>query len=102
QIIAGYLPKPETVRPGSRVLVAADLAQLRVGMHVLMYAGSTVAARAVVEDLTSGSVAARVTQTHAPTVQLDANARVQFVEPEHPILSTLSTLKTADISFKLL
>jgi hypothetical protein len=102
QIIAGYLPKPETVRPGSRVLLTADLAKLRVGMHVLMYAGSSVAARAVVEDLTSGSVAARVTQTHAPTVQLEANARVQFVEPEHPILSTVSTLQAADISFKLL
>jgi hypothetical protein len=102
QIIAGYLPKPETVRPGSRVLLAADLARLRVGMHVLMYAGSAVAARAIVEDLTSGSVAARVTQTQAPTVQLEANARVQFVAPEHPVLSTVSTLKAANISFKLL
>lgn len=78
-IIAGRVPRPTVVKVGGRVDLAADLARVRVGMHVLMYTGTQVVARGVVEDLAAGTATARVLQ--ATTTALDEGARAQFGEP---------------------
>ncbi len=82
QIITGHLPQPTNVEPGKRVEVAIDPERVRVGMHVLMYAGSEVVARAVVEDLSADKAAARIVQTTRANVQLEKDARVRFTEPD--------------------
>jgi hypothetical protein len=79
RIVAGHVARPTVVKVGGRVDLAVDLATVRVGMHVLMYAGTTVAARGVVEDLAAGTATARV--LHATTAALDQGARVQLGEP---------------------
>lgn len=85
QIIAGQVPQPTVVRPGSRIdlgILTAHLPKVRVGMQVLMYTGNQVVARGVVEDLAAGQAATRVTQTSGASVNLDQNAVVQFAETE--------------------
>jgi hypothetical protein len=67
------------VKVGGRVDLAVDLTKVRVGMHVLMYTGSQVVARGVVEDLATGAATARV--LHATTAALEQGARAQFGEP---------------------
>lgn len=81
RIIAGRLPRPlPAVRPGVRIpLVALDVAApLRVGMQALVYRASEVVARAVVEDIGSGEVSARVVYTAAAQVDLATDMRVHF------------------------
>jgi hypothetical protein len=79
RIIAGHVPRPTVVTVGGRVDLAADLATVRVGMHVLMYTGSQVVARGVVEDLAAGTATARVLQS--TTAALEQGARAQIGEP---------------------
>ncbi len=87
QIIAGHLPKQTTVTPGIRLdLAAVNLTQVNVGMHVLLFDQQKVVARAVVEDLGSGQVSAKVTAVEAldergqvaKSVTLPPGARVQY------------------------
>jgi hypothetical protein len=79
RIIAGRLPRPITVRPGVRLPVTAfDASKLRVGMEALVYRGSSVVARAIVEDIGASEIATRVIHTTQPQVDLDVNVRVQF------------------------
>lgn len=87
QIITGRVARPTTVSAGSRVEVAVDLSKVRVGMNVLLYNGPRVVAHGVVEDLGSGTAAARVLQVTAasaagtaaqPSVQLAQDAQVHF------------------------
>ena len=87
QIIAGHLPKQTTVTPGIRLdLAAVNLMQVNVGMHVLLFDQQKVVARAVVEDLGSGQVSAKVTAVEAldergqvaKSVTLPPGARVQY------------------------
>jgi hypothetical protein len=49
-------------------------------MHALVYRGSAIVARAVVEDLGQTEAAARVTFTAQASVELDDTVRVQFSE----------------------
>jgi hypothetical protein len=80
RIIAGRLPRPAVVRPGVRLpLTAFDPAKLRVGMQALVYRGSQVAVRAVIEDIGS-EISARVIHTETAEVSLSTDARVQFAE----------------------
>jgi hypothetical protein len=79
RIVAGHVPRPTVVKVGGRVDLAVDLTKVRVGMHVLMYTGSQVVARGVVEDLATGAATARV--LHATTAALEQGARAQFGEP---------------------
>jgi hypothetical protein len=82
RILAGRLPRPTVARPGARIpLTAFDPGRLRVGMHALIYSGSQVLVRAVVEDIGS-EVSARVVQTAAAEISLGLEARVQFAEAE--------------------
>ncbi len=79
RIVAGRLPRPITVRPGVRLpLTTFEPGRLRVGMEALVYRGSTVVARAVVEDVGASEIATRVVHTIEPQLDLDVNARVQF------------------------
>jgi len=79
RIIAGRLPRPVTVRPGVRLpLTTFDPARLRVGMEAVVYRGSTVVARALVEDIGAAEVSTRVVHTSQAQVDLDINVRVQF------------------------
>jgi hypothetical protein len=90
-IVAGHVHQAVVVQPGARVELAADVTKVRVGMQVLLYAesagGPEVVARGVVEDLGDGKAAARVVQAARPTVNLSVNARVQFLERDHPDLT---------------
>jgi hypothetical protein len=49
-------------------------------MHALVYRAESVVARAVVEDIGGGEVAARVLHTEQTSVELDTTMRVQFAE----------------------
>lgn len=81
RIITGRLPRPVIARPGLRIpLVALDPARLRIGMQALISRDGTIVARAVVEDLGSGEVSARVLHTVAAEEALDDHAQVQFAE----------------------
>ena len=81
RILEGHLPRPVTVRPGVRIpLLAANPARLRVGMQALMYRGSSVVARAVVEDFAREEASARVTFAAEADMELDVDVRVHFTE----------------------
>jgi hypothetical protein len=79
RIVAGHVQRPTVVKVGGLVDLVADLTRVRVGMHVLMYTGTAVVARGVVEDLATGTATARVLQ--ATTSALDIGTRAQFGEP---------------------
>jgi hypothetical protein len=99
QIIAGHVHQSAAVQLGGRVQLAVDLAKVRVGMQVIMYSdaptGREIVARGVVEDLGDGKAAARVIQATHPTVNLSANAPVQFVEADHPDLTPVADVAAA-------
>lgn len=84
RIVAGRLPRPVTaVRPGIRIpLVALEPAKARVGMQAVIYRAQQVVARAVVEDVGSEEVSARVLYTHAAQIDLDMDVRVHFDQAE--------------------
>jgi hypothetical protein len=79
RIVAGRVRFAATVLVGSVLNVAANTAAVRVGAQALIYAGSEVVAEAVVEDLAAGQAVTRITRAKAASVQVDANAAVQFV-----------------------
>ncbi|HWS99311.1 MAG TPA: hypothetical protein VN256_03490 [Pyrinomonadaceae bacterium] len=84
EIIAARLAQPTEAREGGRVHLTVDPAKVRVGMQVLMYNANQVVARGVVEDLSSGQVAAKVTQVNglAKTVSLTESSQFQIAEAD--------------------
>src|SRR2546423_3758442 len=82
EIIAGKLAQPVKVKEGERFHLTVDLAKVRVGMHVLMYNANEVVARGVIEDLSSGRVATKVTQVNSleKSVSLTTNSQFQIAE----------------------
>ena len=82
QIIAAHIPQKTEVSEGGLVRLTIDPNRVRVGMHVLMYRAGQIAARGIVEDLTSGQAAARVIQVHSTskTTSLDVDDQVQIAE----------------------
>ncbi|MEJ8850978.1 hypothetical protein [Variovorax rhizosphaerae] len=85
RIVAGRMPRPVVgVRPGVRIpLVALDAGdKLRVGMQAMLYRGSSLVARAAIEDVGSGEVSARVLSTVGAQVDLGLDVRVQFAAGE--------------------
>jgi hypothetical protein len=94
EIVAGDVQQTATVSEGEQVELAADLEKVRVGMHVLMYAKPEkdddppkVIARAVVQDIGAGKVAAVIVQTSQPTVSIPAAAKAHFVSEDHPAVA---------------
>jgi hypothetical protein len=80
QLIAGHLPAPVTVRPGSRVNVTVDLTRVRVGMAVSMVSAGATLVRGRVADISGGQVTAEVHTVVGTSVQLDTGTRVQIGE----------------------
>jgi hypothetical protein len=80
QLIAGYLPAPITVRPGSFVHVVADLTRVRIGMAVSIASAGATLVRGKVADISGGQVTAEVHIVVGNSVQLDGGARVQIGE----------------------
>lgn len=81
-IIAGSVIRPTPIQVDTRVDLATDLTRVTIGMHVLMYSGSQVVARGVVENLASGQATARVLTTTSSQLTLDVNSKVHFAAPD--------------------
>jgi hypothetical protein len=82
RIVSGRLARPVPgVVPGTRIpLLVTDFSRLRIGMEAVAWRGEQVVARALVEDIASSEVSARVTHTLSQSVELTADVRVQFTE----------------------
>jgi len=80
QLIAGHLPAPVTVRPGSFVNVVADLSRVRIGMAVSIVSSGATLVRGKVADIAGGQVSAEVHTVVGNSVQFDSGARVQIGE----------------------
>ncbi|HEX6042054.1 hypothetical protein [Longimicrobium sp.] len=79
-VIAASVTRETEVRIGGTVEVAADAAQARVGMHVLLYDVAKRPVHAVVEDLTDRVAVARVVHAAAPSVTIAKDTRAQMGE----------------------
>ncbi len=78
QLIAGYIPEPIVVHPGSFVNVVVDQTRVRVGMAVSMVSRGAALARGRVADISGGRVTAEVQTVVGDSVQLEMGARVQI------------------------
>jgi hypothetical protein len=84
------------VVPGTRIpLLVTDFTRLRVGMEAVAWRGEQIVARALVEDISSSEISARVTHTRVQNVELTADVRVQFAE------AGASSLQAASLSRSL-
>jgi hypothetical protein len=81
-IIAGDVIRDTTVTPGARIDLTADLARVRLGMHVLLYNGSQAVARGVVENLASGVATARVLTAASPGITIPKSAKAHFAQAD--------------------
>jgi hypothetical protein len=80
ELLSGHVAKATTARAGGSLELAVDPARVRIGMHVLIRSGLETV-QAVVEDLSSGVVRARVLLTSKQVVSLQAKASAYFSEP---------------------
>jgi hypothetical protein len=80
RLITGQLAEATPVRPGGQVKITINPNTIRIGMQVLLYQGINVVAQAVVEDLATNQVAARITKATTPNIFLAQGAQVQFTE----------------------
>lgn len=89
RILAGRMARPVTgIAVGARIpLTALEPGRLKVGMQALLYRGSTLVARALVEDLGQQEIAAQVIHTSTAKVDLGDDVRVQY---EHSAAISLS------------
>jgi hypothetical protein len=98
-LVASYAPvnrivSAEVVRPapatlGTRVDIAVNVNQARLGMQVVLYAGSNVVAHGVVEDLVAGQAATRIVRVLQPNVTLAKGASAQLLDPGRSPLTLL-------------
>lgn len=96
RIIAGRMARPVTgASPGVRIpLTVLDTAALRIGMQAVLYRAGQIVARAQVEDLGSGEVAARVIHTASARVDLGDDVRVHFDREASVSLDTASARRS--------
>lgn len=97
QLIRGRLTRKTKIQPGVLFPILADLSKVQIGMNVLMYDKvdkSKIVARAVVDDLAGGSVAARVVQSIAADMELDQDSMVDFAAADSRMV-VAKTLKFA-------
>ena len=86
RIVSGRLPAPASAVPGLRLPIrVTEPAKLRIGMQALLYKGERVVARATVNDLGGGEVAATVVQVEGGRVEFAAETRVHFVDAASPL-----------------
>lgn len=81
EIVSGHLPKPVTAVVGGKIDLAVDASKIRMGMHVLIQASGHVV-QAAVEDISQGTVRARVFSSTAQSVNLPEKTSVRFSDPE--------------------
>lgn len=88
RIIAARIKRPVPPIVGTRIDIAIDPRTIAIGMQVLVHApaGSTLVARAVIQDLTADGASAKISHMLAPAVTIDASMRVQI--QSGPALST--------------
>jgi hypothetical protein len=80
QLVAGHVPEETQVRPGGSIDVVVDPSRVRIGMNVLVYQGSRVVVRGIVEDLTADRARARVVGSAGPNIRIARNAKVHLAE----------------------
>jgi hypothetical protein len=79
RLIAGYLPAPVLVRPGSRFhIVPEAISRVRVGMAISMTAAGATLVRGKVVDITGSQVMVEAHTTVSSSVQLETGTRVQI------------------------
>ncbi|MCB9765100.1 MAG: hypothetical protein H6739_35330 [Alphaproteobacteria bacterium] len=92
RIIAGHLPAPTPLLPGTLIPVVVDLGQIHVGMQTLLYAKGEVVGHGKVADIADGKAITQVISATATSTTLEAGAKVQFVAEGGP--TALGALKT--------
>jgi hypothetical protein len=80
ELISGHVSKPSVAKVGGTLELAVDPSRVRVGMHVQINSGGQLV-QAVVDDLSTSVVRARVLSTTAPTVQLKTTDSARFSDP---------------------
>ncbi|NTX67268.1 hypothetical protein HUA74_42125 [Myxococcus sp. CA051A] len=80
ELLSGHVTKPTEARVGGFIELAVDPERVRVGMQVQIRSG-TQTVQAVVEDIASSVVRARVLSTSTPTVTLPERASARFADP---------------------
>lgn len=78
QVVAAQVQRETEARIGGTIEIAADPAQVRVGMHVLMYDVARRPVHAVVEDLAPGVAVTRVVHTSSPSVTIARDTRAEL------------------------
>ncbi|MBS1874282.1 MAG: hypothetical protein JSU00_13785 [Acidobacteria bacterium] len=78
QLVNGALARPAPVVPGGILQVNVDHLQVAVGMAAILYQGTEVVGRAVVDNVGTGQAAVRIVTAAARNVTLTQGARVQF------------------------
>ncbi|WP_257446368.1 hypothetical protein [Archangium lipolyticum] len=80
ELLSGHVTKPTVARVGGTIELAVDPARVRIGMQVVIRSGDHTV-QAVVEDLASNVVRARVLSASSETVHLQEKASARFADP---------------------
>ncbi len=80
RLVAGHVAEDTHLRPGGTVPLVVDLARVRIGMQVVLFAQGQAVARALVEDLGDGRATARVLQAFDGAASVAKDARVEFTD----------------------
>jgi hypothetical protein len=78
QVVAAQVQRETEARVGGTIELAADPAQVRVGMHVLLYDVAKRPVHAVVEDLAPGVAVTRVVHASSPSVTIARDTRAEL------------------------
>ena len=80
RLILGHVPRPTPVRPGLVIPIRpVQPALVRIGMEFQVWQANAVVARGRVEDALDGEVSARVEETRAQSMTVDASMQIQFL-----------------------
>ncbi|QRN93110.1 hypothetical protein JRI60_28320 [Archangium violaceum] len=80
ELLSGHVTKPTVAKVGGTIELAVDPARVRIGMQVVIRSGDHTV-QAVVEDLASNVVRARVLSASSETVHLQEKASARFADP---------------------
>jgi sRNA-binding protein len=80
ELLSGHVSKPTVAQVGGTIELAVDPSRVRIGMHVVVRSGQQTV-EAVVVDMTSSAVRARVLSASSAKVTLPAKASAHFSDP---------------------
>jgi hypothetical protein len=80
RIVAARVKTETPAIPGSRVPLTLDPARVRIGMRVNFYAGGSVIAQGVLEDVSASAATARVVSAFSLNARIRADAIAQLVD----------------------